>query len=148
MIVKESGQYNQYAVKRDNNHRYELTYVDFQDGNQLRASLLPAGTLSKDEVVQLFSGKTVESVTATKGRVSHTYYDPDGSLEQRRKGAKRFGTWRVTDTGSICLSMEGLEEKCRIIVKEGNEYKKYIVKKSGQHQHSVSYRNFRNGKKF
>jgi hypothetical protein len=44
--------------------------------------------------------------------------------------------------------METLGEKCRIIVKEGDEYKKYIVKKNGHHQHSVSYRNFAPGKQF
>ena len=101
MIVKEDNQYNQYTVKTDNNHIYELTYVDFQDGNQLQARLegplLPVGTLNRDEVIQLFSGKTVESVTASQGRVSHTYYAPDGKIEQLREGSKRFGTWRVTD---------------------------------------------------
>ena len=115
---------------------------------RLQGPLLPVGTLTRDEVIRLFSGKTVESITASKGRVSHTYYAPDGKLEQLQEGSRRFGTWRVTDNARICLKMEGLEEKCRIIVQEGKEVKKYIVKKSGQHQHSVSYRNFRNGKKF
>ena len=69
------------------------------------------GALNKDQVIQLFSGKTVESVTATKGRVSQTYYDPGGELEQRRNDTKRFGTWRVTDNGRICLKMEELKEK-------------------------------------
>ena len=36
--------------------------------------------------------------------------------------------------------MENLPEKCRIIVKEGAEYKKYIVKKNGKHVHSVNGR--------
>ena len=44
--------------------------------------------------------------------------------------------------------MEDLQEKCRIIVKEDGEFKKYIVKKNGQHQHSVSYRKFTPGKTF
>jgi hypothetical protein len=152
MIIKEGGNFNQYAAKLDGNHRYEKSYADFRDGDQLRKlsplPLLPLGTLKAIEVVKLFSGQTVESVTASKSRVSHTYYDPDGTVEQVRNGVKRYGKWRVTKNARMCLQMEDLEEKCRIIVKEAGEYKKYIVKKSGHHQHSVSYRKFSSGKQF
>lgn len=152
MIIKEGNNYHQYAAKLDGNHRYEQTYSDFRDGNQLRKlspqPLLPLGTLDDKEVIELFSGQTVESVTARKSRVSHTYYAPEGSVEQLRNGVTRYGKWRVTRNARICLQMEDLEEKCRIIVKEDGEYKKYIVKKSGHHQHSVSYRKFSPGKQF
>lgn len=152
MIVKEGGKYSQYAVKQDGNHRFELSYFDFRNGNQLAGMsldpVLPIGTLSSQEVIELFSGKTVESVTAQQGRVSQTYYDPDGSLVQFRNGVKRTGKWRVTGSARICLQMEDLEEKCRIIVKDGRDYKKYIVKTNGEHQHSVSYRRFVPGKQF
>ncbi|MGK2907865.1 MAG: hypothetical protein ACSLFH_16200 [Desulfuromonadales bacterium] len=152
IIVKQGGQYQQYAVKKDGNHSYELTYGVFQEGNHLaklsKDPLLPAGTLSSEELMQLFSGQTVESVTAEKGRVSQTYYNPDGTLEQRQGGEQRFGKWRVTNDARICLQMEDLQEKCRIIVKEKDEVRKYIVKKNGQHQHSVSYRKFSPGKTF
>jgi hypothetical protein len=110
--------------------------------------LLPLGTLKKEQVIKLFSGQTVESVTASKSRVSQSYYSPDGTVEQVRNGAKRYGKWRVRSDARICLQMEALEEKCRIIVKEGDEYQKYIVKKNGHHQHSVSYRKFAPGKRF
>ena len=106
---------------------------------------LPAGTLNAEQLVELFSGKTVESVTAVRERVSLTYYAPNGNLLQSRKGLTRTGRWRVTDDARICLQMEDLPEKCRIIVNESGIYKKYIVKKSGQHQHSVTYRSFREG---
>ena len=152
MIIKEGDNYHQYAAKRDGNHRYEQTYSDFRHGNQLpdlsNKPLLPLGTLKKKQVIKLFSGQTVESVTASKSRVSHTYYAPDGSVEQIRNGTKRYGTWRVSSDARICLQMEDRREKCRIIVKEGDEYKKYIVKKNGHHQHSVSYRKFAPGKQF
>ena len=150
MIIKEGNNYHQYAAKLDGNHRYEQTYYDFRDGDQLQKlspkPLLPLGTLKKKEVIKLFSGQTVESVTARKSRVSHTYYDPDGTVEQVRNGTKRYGKWRVRSDARICLQIEDRREKCRIIVKEGDEYKKYIVKKSGHHQHSVSYRKFSPGK--
>jgi len=152
MIIKEGNNYHQYAAKLDGNHLYEQTYSDFRDGNQLLKlspqPLLPLGTLNEKEVIKLFSGQTVESVTASKSRLSHTYYASDGSVEQIRNGTKRYGKWRVRSDARICLQMEDLSEKCRIIVKEGDEYKKYIVKKNGHHQHSVSYRNFSKGKQF
>ena len=111
-----------------------------------KSSSLPSGTLSKKSITNLFSGKTVESMTARKGRVSLTYYGPNGRVEQLRNGMKRYGTWRVTNNNRMCLTFEGSQEQCRIIVKEGKVLKKYIVKKIGQHQHSVTYRQFLRGK--
>jgi len=106
---------------------------------------LPAGTLTSSEVFTLFNDKTVFSVTAVKKRESISYYDPNGEVRQLRKGITRRGYWRVSDSGRMCLQMEDLPEKCRIIAKEGGVYKKYIVRKSGPHQHSVSYLEFRSG---
>ena len=152
IVVREQEVYRQYAVKLDSKHRYEWTYNKFVEGNHLVGlsdqPILPEGTLKRGATRKLFSGNTVESVTATQGRVSHTYYDPNGSVEQLRNGVKRYGQWRVTKSARICLDMEGTGEKCRIIVKEGSEVKKYIVRKDGNHQHSVSYRNFTPGKTF
>lgn len=152
IIVKQGQTYRQYAVKKDGKHRYELTYTQIREGEQLaklsKGPLLPVGTLKGKKIVELFSGHTVESVTAGKGRVSQTYYNPDGTLEQLREGTMRHGTWRVTKNSRMCLKMEDLAEKCRIIVNENGAIKKYIVKKNGRHQHSVSYRNFTPGKNF
>jgi len=152
IIVKQDQEYRQYAVNKDGNHHYEMTYTKFLDGEKLAAvsnsPLLPEGTLKRKKIVELFSGRTVESVTASKGRVSQSYYNPDGTLEQRRNGAKRYGKWRVKKDARMCLQMEDLEEKCRIIVEEDGAIKKYIVKKNGRHQHSVSYRIFTPGKRF
>lgn len=152
IIVKQGQEYRQYAVKKDGNHRYEMTYTKFLDGEKLAAvsnrPLLPEGTMKRKKIVKLFSGQTVESVTASKGRVSQTYYNPDGTLEQRRDGAKRYGKWRVTKNARMCIQMESLEEKCRVIVEEDGAIKKYIVQKNGRHKHSVSYRNFTPGKSF
>jgi hypothetical protein len=106
---------------------------------------LPAGTLTSPEVFALFNNKTVFSVTAVQLRESVSYYDPNGEVRQMRHSITRKGRWRVTDFGRICLQMEDLPEKCRIIAKENGIYKKYIVRKSGPHQHSVSYPEFRDG---
>ncbi len=107
--------------------------------------ILPDGMLNRQELRELFSGKTVESVTAKKGRTSLTYYDPSGTVEQWRNGITRRGKWRISKGARICLQMENLKEKCRIIVQEEGRYKKYIVRKNGHHQHSVTYRTFADG---
>lgn len=106
---------------------------------------LPPGTLDAKSLEELFVNKTVESLTAVQGRVSLSYYDPNGEVRQLRLGEKRFGHWRITEDSRICLQMEESREKCRIIVKEKGGYKKYIVKKNGEHQHIISYRAFKPG---
>jgi len=106
---------------------------------------LPDGTLTSAEVFALFNDRTVTVITAVRQREGVSYYDPNGEIRQMRNGVMRVGHWRVTDSGRICLQMEDLPEKCRIIVKEGAVYKKYIVRKNGLHQHSVTYIRFREG---
>lgn len=115
---------------------------EFQD---LAKTSLPQGALQAEELVALFSNKTVYSVTAEAERESVSYYAPSGEIRQKRNGITRYGRWRVTDNHRICLQMEDLPEKCRIVVKENGGYRKYIVHKSGQHQHSVSYPRFEQG---
>lgn len=107
--------------------------------------VLPPGTLTTTELLARFSGQTVDAITAVQGRRSVSYYDPGGEMRQQRLGQTRRGRWRVTTDSRICLQMEELPEKCRIVVKEGEEYRKYIVKKNGRHQHTVTYHGFRRG---
>lgn len=149
IVVKGDTDYRQYVVRKDGNHRHELTYRMFHPGKKMAelspVPLLPVGTLDRKQLKKLFADKTVESITAGKGRISRTYYGADGSVTQLRNGQKRYGKWRVSKQGRMCLQMENLKEKCRIISKEGDVYKKYIVKKNGRHQHSVSYRDFLSG---
>jgi hypothetical protein len=106
---------------------------------------LPPGTLNATEVTVLFSGKSVRSVLDENGRVSLTYYNPNGELRQVRKGNMRSGTWQVNKDGRICLQFEGKKKRCRIIVNEGPNYSKYIVKRDGNHQRIVTYTTFNNG---
>lgn len=106
---------------------------------------LPQGTLKRKALKNLFSDRTVNSITAKKGRLAVTYYSPNGEVRQLRKGKRWHGSWRVTKKGRFCIQMEGLREKCRIVVKEGTSYKKYIVKKNGKHQHTLTYLSFSEG---
>jgi hypothetical protein len=110
-----------------------------------KATPLPPGTLSAVEVTALFSDRTVESILDSNGRISLTYYNPNGELSQLQDGEKRNGIWRVRKDGRICLAFAGSGEKCRIIVKEGDVYRKYIVKKSGTHERIITYRSFSDG---
>lgn len=150
IVVKGDSGFQQYVVKKDGQHRHELTYRTFHPGNKIAelspVPLLPQGTLNRKQLKKLFADKTVVSITAKKGRSSSTYYGADGSVTQLRNNQKRYGKWRVTKQGRICLQMEDLKEKCRIIVNEDGVFKKYIVKKNGRHSHSVSYRDFISGK--
>lgn len=106
---------------------------------------LPPGTLDAAAVTALFSGKTVESVLDKTGRVSLTYYSPTGELRQLQNGEIRSGRWEVREDGRICLDFPGDGRQCRIIVKEGESYRKYVVKKDGRHEPVVTYKSFRNG---
>lgn len=105
----------------------------------------PAGTLDAAAVTALFSGKTVESVLAKTGRISLTYYSPTGELQQLQEGKKRSGKWNVREDGRICLNFPGDDRQCRAIAKEGGVYRKYIVKKDGNHEPVVTYTSFRDG---
>jgi len=110
-----------------------------------RSVPLPVGTLDATAVEALFSGKSVESVIDKSGRVSLTYYNPNGELRQLQKGKKRSGTWEVRSDGRICLQMEDKSRQCRIVVKDGTTYRKYIVKRDGNHEQILTYRLFRDG---
>lgn len=106
---------------------------------------LPDGTLKRKALKKLFSDRTVNTITAKKGRLAVSFYSADGEVRQLRKGKKWSGTWRVSKKGRFCIQMEGFREKCRIVVKEGDSYKKYIVKKNGKHQHTLTYLSFTKG---
>jgi len=110
-----------------------------------KAVQLPPGTLSAAEVKELFSGRTVESILDSNGRASLTYYNPNGELRQLQDGERRNGVWRVRDDGRICLAFAGSKEKCRILVKEGQVYRKYVVRRNGHHERIITYKSFRNG---
>lgn len=104
---------------------------------------LPQGTLTAKELRRLFRDRTVLSRTVVQERESFSYYHPDGEVRQLRDGRKRYGRWRVLKNGRICLQMEQLPEKCRIVVRQPDgSYRKFVVKRSGDHQPSVDYVRF------
>lgn len=116
-----------------------------QDAQIVDEVELPKGTLTAGQLMALFNNKTVHSITVVAGRESVSYYAPSGEIRQKRQGITRYGRWRVIDNHRICLQIENLPEKCRIVVLEQGVHNKYIVRKNGQHQHSVTYTKFQQG---
>lgn len=106
---------------------------------------LPAGTLDADAVRALFADKTVEAVDDTSHIVSQTYYYPNSLLRQTVKGKIYNGTWTVRKDGRLCEQVNCREKKCRIIVKEGDVYKKYVVKRDNNHRSETTYKSFKKG---
>ena len=125
---------------------FAVGFVQPAPADTLPGDTLPEGTLDRKELLDLFHDRTVESITLHQGRVSFSYYSPTGEVRQLRDGEKRTGFWRVRDDGRICLRMEDNREKCRIVVHEKDgSYRKYIVKKDGNHEPVVGYRKFIEG---
>lgn len=106
--------------------------------------ILPPGTLDRAAVATLFSDRTVKSESGS-GRITLTYYNPDGSLRQLQYGEKRDGRWWIRDDGRICLKLEDGDKKCRVIVNDNGIYKKYVVKKNNRHRHVITYHWFKPG---
>lgn len=152
LVSDHTGAIEQYIPKQDGNHRLQLKIDSITYGNalspQLTSSQQTKEILSQEEILSLFSGKTVKSRTVRKKRESLTYYYPDGTLVLTRQNRTYNGAWRVTDNDRVCLRLEDSKEKCRIIVLEGDLYGKYIVKKNGDHQQSIDYLWFKPGKHF
>lgn len=66
-----------------------------------------ADDLSREEVIQLISGNTIEAVHAMRGKPITTYYLPDGTFRQIRSGERQKGIWYVNDDGLLCKNREG-----------------------------------------
>lgn len=152
LLLTKDDRIDQYIAKKNGNHKLERKYGNFILGNKIfelaALSEPPREKLKKEEIIKIFADRTVLSKTVRKGRVSLTYYNPDGTLEVTRNGQNYPGTWRVTERDRMCLKLRNSKEKCRIIVKQGDTYSKYIVKKNGQHQQSIRYQRFLPGRQF
>lgn len=104
------------------------------------------GDLSKDEVINLFSGKTVDAYHVKKDLDIKTYYDPGGTYVQIRDGEKRDGKWYVRDDGYMCMSPSHRDKEfCRIVMKKGDNYRKIKVKGNGKRVYIISYKKFSDG---
>ncbi len=101
-------------------------------------------TLNRDEVMTLFSDKTVQYYHERKDFDIEAYYAPDGSLRGKRGDKKLNATWSVEEHGSLCISRHG-QNRCRIIVENNGVYKKYKEKGDGSRVLVITYRKFIDG---
>lgn len=106
---------------------------------------LPAGTLDAAAVKALFADNSVEAVDDMSHVASLTYYYPNSLLRQTVKGKVYNGTWTVRKDGRLCEQINCRDKKCRIIVKEGDVYKKYVVKRDNNHRLETTYKSFKKG---
>ena len=106
---------------------------------------LPAGTLDAAAVKALFTDRSVEAVDDNSHIVSLTYYYPNSLMRQTVKGKVYNGTWTVRKDGRLCEQVNCRDKKCRIIVKEGDVYKKYVVKRDNNHRPETTYKSFKKG---
>jgi hypothetical protein len=109
------------------------------------SSVLAESVLSAEEVTQLFSGKTVEGITVSKGYSFKAYFDPNGTIRTQYAKGKRKGKWYIDDDGRKCLRYEDMSrENCHIIVNDGGVYKEFKVKRGKRHQ-TVEFTKFTEG---
>lgn len=105
-----------------------------------------AEDLPRDEVLKLFSGKTVEAYHVKKDFDIKTYFNTDGTYRQFRDGEPRAGKWWVKDDGKMCMQRSDRNrEYCRIIVKAGDKLTKVKVKENGKRVHLLDYKKFTEG---
>jgi len=84
------------------------------------------GYMSADEVKALVTGKTTIGHHAFKDSDGAGYFDASGKTYGKNRG---LGTWRVKSDGAHCIKNDGSKkERCRYIKKDGDVYKRYVVK--------------------
>lgn len=76
--------------------------------------------MSKDEVVELFSGKTVHYSVGAKNLDVIAYLGPAGEARELRGGTKNVHPWWVKKNGAHCIQFSGKKPSCEKIVKRSD----------------------------
>jgi hypothetical protein len=95
--------------------------------------------LTKNEIIAMFSGKTVWGEKANKGLMSvkrsikrnMVYYAPDGTFKSKRLDEKESseGKWYVNEENLLCKENIDGDMKCRRVVDKNGKIIKYKGKK-------------------
>ena len=115
--------------------------------------------LSADEVRKLFTGNTVESERREYGtpgtytaQILNTFaektisqFAQDGTLNGQGGDQHKTGKWRVDDNGDLCVQLEGREENCAPVMKQGKSYIRTIRNKKGKDMAQIRYISFTSG---
>jgi hypothetical protein len=100
-------------------------------------------SLSKEEIIKAFSGKTVEGYHNMKQFNFVRFYGEDGTLIAIAEAkVKRVGKWKVTDDGRLCEFKEVTKnKKCKRLERIGDLIEKY----DKSNINVVTYRKFVDG---
>jgi len=101
-----------------------------------------AESLSKEEIIKTFSGKTVEGYHNKKKFHFKRFYGEDGTLimVSETKG-KKVGKWKVTDDGRFCEFKQVKNKKCMRLERIGDLINKYNKK----NVNVITFKNFVDG---
>ncbi len=97
--------------------------------------------LTKDEIMTMFSNKTVWGNHARNDKRAKVYFSADGTFTARRldeRGGSK-GNWSVNDENQMCMERDG-DTRCRRVVDKKGKIKKYKGKK-----HVWNYTKFKDG---
>ena len=109
-------------------------------------SALAADDLSAAEVKKLFSGKTVEGINVNKGYSFKAYFDPKGTIRAAYPFGTRQGKWQVNKKGRKCIRWKDKKKQnCNLIVRDGEVYKEFKIKKNGDRKHVATFKKFTDG---
>jgi len=105
--------------------------------------------LSNDEVIDLFTGKTVKGYHVKKKYAFTSYYEPTGTFRSYQGEARepRLGKWWVNNEGDICIRWQDeSKDLCRkMITDDDGNYRKVLVKKNGKQILIVRFESFIDG---
>ena len=98
--------------------------------------------LSKEEIMALFSGKTVHYTVTKQGINVVAYFDPYGEARELRDGTPDNHPWWVEDDGKHCIQFKGKKKNCKYVTTRADgSYVKYNRK--GELR--VEYKSFEEG---
>ena len=131
------------------NQRIVFAVLTFGLIGMSQVALAEMRDLTKDEIIAMFSDKTVWGHKAGKvGRSSKSnrrnkvYYAPDGTFKSERLDERQSfeGKWYVNEENLICKENIDGDMKCRRVVDKNGKIKKYKDKK-----HVWNFTKFKDG---
>jgi hypothetical protein len=111
-----------------------------------QVALAETRDLTKDEIIEMFSDKTVWGNHARKNKRDKVYFASDGTLKsevyERHIDWESEGKWYVNDENQLCMEKEGDTRCLRVVDKNGK-----IIKYKGK-KHVWNYTKFKDGNCF
>ena len=104
------------------NKRIVFAVLTFGLMGTSQAVLAEMRDLTKDEIIAMFSGKTVWGKHARKDKRNMVYFAPDGSMKNKRLDERESyeGKWDVNEENRLCRENIDGNMKCfRVVDKNG-----------------------------